>query len=82
MPQGLMITSGLRRDFDQFQDSKKNYEEAGRCYREALYIFHHLRRTPHTGHRVRNFLDTKVVQVPTVRYLVPSPTYGTSSAVS
>lgn len=45
------------------QDTKKNYEEAGRCYREALLIFHQLRRTPHNnGHRIRDFLNTKVVQ--------------------
>jgi hypothetical protein len=51
-------------DFHQFQDSKRNYYEAGRCYREALAIFRQLRRTPQlSGHRIRDFLNTEVVQV-------------------
>jgi hypothetical protein len=55
-------------DFHQFQDSKRNYYEAGRCYREALAIFRQLRRNPQlSGHRIRDFLNTEVVQVRIIR---------------
>jgi len=45
------------------QDSKKNYTEAARCYREAILILQQLKSSRSSScRRMQNFLNTKLVQ--------------------
>lgn len=44
------------------QDSKANYVEAARCYREALVIFHQMQKSRSSSKRLQNLLKTKIVQ--------------------
>jgi len=45
------------------QDSKKNYTEAARCYREAILILQQLKTSRSSScRRMENFLNTKLVQ--------------------
>ena len=45
------------------QDSRKNYPEAARCYREAILILQDLKSSrSSTCKQLQNFLDTKLVQ--------------------
>jgi len=45
------------------QDSKKNYTEAARCYREAILILQQLKTSRTSScRRMQNFLNTKLVQ--------------------
>jgi len=45
------------------QDSRKNYPEAARCYREAILILQDLKTSrSSTCKQLQNFLDTKLVQ--------------------
>jgi len=45
------------------QDSKKNYSEAARCYREAILILKQLQNSrPSSCRRMQNFMNTKLVQ--------------------
>ena len=45
------------------QDSKKNYTEAARCYREAILILKQLQSSrPSSCRRMQNFMNTKLVQ--------------------
>lgn len=45
------------------QDSKKNYTEAARCYREAILILKQLKSSRSSScRRMQNFMNTKLVQ--------------------
>jgi len=44
------------------QDSKRNYPEAARCYREAITTFHELRKSRSSSKRLQDLLATKLVQ--------------------
>jgi len=44
------------------QDSKQNYPEAARCYREAISTFHELKQSRSTSKRLQDLLTTKLVQ--------------------
>jgi len=45
------------------QDSKKNYTEAARCYREAILILKQLQNSRSSScRRMQNFMNTKLVQ--------------------
>lgn len=42
------------------QDSKRNYSEAARCYRDAIVTFKELRQSRSSSHRLQSLLDTKL----------------------
>ena len=42
------------------QDSKRNYGEAARCYREAITSFRELRHSRASSKRLQELLDTKL----------------------
>ena len=42
------------------QDSKRNYGEAARCYRDAIVTFKELRHSRSSSHRLQTLLDTKL----------------------
>ena len=42
------------------QDSKRNYSEAARCYREAITSFRELRHSRASSKRLQELLDTKL----------------------
>ena len=45
------------------QDSKKNYPEAARCYREAILILKQLKNSRSSScRRMQHFMNTKLVQ--------------------
>lgn len=44
------------------QDSKRNYPEAARCYREAISIFRELRQSRSSSRRLQELLATKLGQ--------------------
>jgi len=44
------------------QDSKRNYPEAARCYREAITTFHELKKSRSSSKRLQDLLATKLVQ--------------------
>jgi len=44
------------------QDSKRNYGEAARCYREAITSFRELRHSRASSKRLQELLDTKLGQ--------------------
>jgi len=44
------------------QDSKRNYPEAARCYREAIASFHELKKSRSSSKRLQDLLATKLVQ--------------------
>jgi len=44
------------------QDSKRNYSEAARCYREAITSFRELRHSRASSKRLQELLDTKLGQ--------------------
>lgn len=44
------------------QDSKRNYPEAARCYREAITTFNELKQSRSSSKRLQDLLTTKLVQ--------------------
>jgi len=44
------------------QDSKRNYPEAARCYREAIATFHELKKSRSSSKRLQDLLAAKLVQ--------------------
>lgn len=44
------------------QDSKQNYREAARCYREAIVIFHHVSKSRSSSRRLQDLTATKIAQ--------------------
>eukprot|EP00092_Neocalanus_flemingeri_P005779 GFUD01006221.1.p1 GENE.GFUD01006221.1~~GFUD01006221.1.p1 ORF type:complete len:567 (+),score=63.10 GFUD01006221.1:580-2280(+) len=44
------------------QDSKQNYPEAARCYREAIVTFHELKKSRSSSKRLQELLATKLIQ--------------------
>lgn len=44
------------------QDSKRNYPEAARCYREAIATFNELKQSRSSSKRLQDLLTTKLVQ--------------------